>query len=89
MAVEVLRHIVNPLQNVHIWQEGMSSCQMWEDMSSKDVMDVACLTDRHVVTICGERYYPKGEKPNKTCQECLKLALELTQDQETEAPSES
>jgi len=80
MAVEVLRHIVNPLQNVHIWQEGMSS---------KDVMDVACLTDRHVVTICGERYYPKDEKPNKTCQECLKLALELTQDQETEAPSES
>ena len=80
MAVEVLRHLVNPLQNVHIWQEGMSS---------KDVIDVAGMTNRHVVTICGARYYPKGEKPNKTCQECLKIALELTQDQETEAPSES
>lgn len=80
MAVEVLRHIVNPLQNDHIWQEGMSS---------KDVMDVAGMTNRHVVTICGERYYPKGNRPNKSCPECLKLALELTQEQDSETPSES
>lgn len=51
MAVEVLRHIVNPLQNVHIWQEGMSS---------KDVMDVAGMTNRHVVTILWGAVLPQG-----------------------------
>lgn len=84
MAVEILRHIVNPLQNEHIWQEGMTS---------QDVIDVAGMSNRHVVTICGERFYPKGKRPNKVCDECLKIALELTKDstEETESntPSES
>lgn len=80
MAVEVLRHIVNPLQNEHIWQEGMTS---------QDVIDVAGMSNRHVVTICGQRFYPKGERPNKSCEECLKVALDLTQEQDSETPSES
>lgn len=80
MAVEVLRHIVNPLQNEHIWQEGMTS---------QDVIDVAGMSNRHVVTICGQRFYPKGERPNKSCEECLKVALELTQEQDRETHSES
>lgn len=62
-------HIVNPPQNTHIWQPGMTS---------QDIVNIARLKGYHVVALCGYRFIPRYN-PDKhdACEPCIKIAGDL------------
>jgi len=63
-------HIVNPVMNDHLWKHF--------EMTSQEIVDLARMTNRHVITLCGHRFYPKGN-PEKydICKRCMEIAAEL------------
>lgn len=59
-------HIVNPPMNMHIWEPGMDT---------REIVEIARMTDQFVVALCGYRWVPK-RNPDKydACSECMKIA---------------
>lgn len=62
-------HIVNPPNNVHIWQEGMSA---------QDVVDIARTNGWPVRALCGKEWIPK-HNPDKypACPTCMGIAHQI------------
>jgi len=61
-----LAHIINPPNNIHIWQPGMTS---------KEIVEIARMTGQEVVALCGYRWIPK-RNPDKldVCKTCMDAA---------------
>lgn len=61
-----LTHIVNPPNNLHLWQPGMSA---------QDIVDLARALGTNVVALCGHTWVPK-RNPEKypVCQACMDIA---------------
>lgn len=59
-------HIVNPPNNIHIWQPGMEM---------KELVDLARMTEQELVALCGYRWVPK-RNPEKydVCKQCMDAA---------------
>lgn len=66
---ENFAHIVNPPNNTHIWQIGMSS---------QDVVDIARAQGLKLKALCGKEWVPKLN-PDKcdACKTCMDIAGEL------------
>lgn len=65
-------HIINPPMNTHIWEPGMET---------REIVDIARLTDQEVVALCGHRWVPKHDPaPLKVCDPCLDRAHQLIRD---------
>lgn len=62
-------HIVNPPNNLHIWEIGMSA---------QDIVNIARMTGMHVVALCGYTWIPK-HNPDKydACDTCIRIAGDL------------
>jgi Protein of unknown function (DUF3039) len=62
-------HIVNPPNNLHIWQPGMTA---------QDVVNIARLNGLPVVALCGYTWVPV-HNPEKfdACESCIQIAGEL------------
>lgn len=59
-------HIVTPDLNMHIWQPGMSS---------RDVVNLARMSKKHVVALCGYRWVPVHNPADfDTCDPCIEEA---------------
>ena len=62
-------HIINPPENTHIWQPGMTS---------QDIVNIARLKGRTVKALCGYRFVPKHNPDNfEACQACIRIAGDL------------
>jgi len=59
-------HIVNPPDNMHIWQPGMTA---------QEIVNIARVTGQIVKTLCGFSFVPK-RNPEKydPCQACFDIA---------------
>lgn len=62
-------HVVNPPQNLHIWQPGMTS---------QDIVRIAQLRGKYVTALCGYKFIPRYD-PDKhaACEPCIKIANDL------------
>jgi hypothetical protein len=67
---EVLRHIVNPPNNLHIWSPGISA---------QDIVDIARVRGIEIVALCGAVFVPtrNPEDVKETCNSCLDIASEI------------
>lgn len=67
-------HIINPPSNTHLWKP---------EMTAQDVVDLARLTGREVVALCGYRWIPR-KNPDKypVCESCMKIATHLITEDE-------
>lgn len=61
-----LTHIVNPPMNPHLWSPGMTA---------QDIVNLARLTGKEVVALCGYKWIPV-RNPDKypVCQTCVDIA---------------
>lgn len=62
-------HIVNPPNNLHIWEPGMTA---------QEIVDIARTRGFPVTALCGYTWVPK-RNPEKydACEECVRIAGEL------------
>lgn len=62
----VRTHIINPPNNLHIWQPGMTA---------KEIVEIARMSGYPVKALCGYVWYPKRD-PEKypACENCMKEA---------------
>jgi hypothetical protein len=62
-------HIINPPNNIHIWEPGMEA---------QDIVAIARATGQIVVALCGYKFVPK-RNPEKypACDSCIKIAHDI------------
>lgn len=66
---EHMTHLINPVDNLHIWQPGMTA---------KDIVFIARTTGQWVFALCGFKFVPERD-PQKypACQACFDIAGQI------------
>lgn len=65
-------HIINPPNNLHLWQPGMTS---------KDLVELARATGQFVVALCHVTFIPKNNPGNlDACQACVDIAGKIIEE---------
>lgn len=62
-------HVVRPTENMHIWKIGMEG---------QDIVDLARITQREVIALCGHKFTPKFN-PDRydACEPCMATAAKI------------
>jgi hypothetical protein len=62
-------HIINPPNNLHVYQPGMTS---------KDIVNLARMSQIFVVALCGYKFIPKrNPESHPACSACISIAVDL------------